>query len=64
MLCLHQNQILRREDALKQIWGDDSYFNARSMDVFITKLRKYLREDPRIEIMNVHSTGYKLLVST
>lgn len=63
LLCLHQNQILKREDALKQIWGDDSYFNARSMDVFITKLRKYLKEDPKIEIMNVHGTGYKLLVS-
>ncbi len=63
LLCLHQNQILKREDALKQIWGDDSYFNARSMDVFITKLRKYLKDDPQIEIMNVHGTGYKLLVS-
>lgn len=62
LLCLHQNQILKREDALKQIWGDDSYFNARSMDVFITKLRKYLKDDPNIQIMNVHGTGYKLLV--
>lgn len=62
LLCLHKNQILKREDALKQIWGDDSYFNARSMDVFITKLRKYLKDDPKIEIMNVHGTGYKLLV--
>lgn len=64
MLCQHQNQILKREDALKQIWGDDSYFNARSMDVFITKLRKYLKDDPKIEIMNVHGTGYKLLVGS
>jgi DNA-binding response OmpR family regulator len=62
LLCIHQNQLLKREDALKQIWGDDSYFNARSMDVFITKLRKYLKDDPTIEIMNVHGTGYKLLV--
>ena len=62
LLCINQNQILKREDALKQIWGDDSYFNARSMDVFITKLRKYLKEDPTIEIMNVHGTGYKLLI--
>jgi DNA-binding response OmpR family regulator len=62
LLCLHQNQILKREDALKQLWGDDSYFNARSMDVFITKLRKYLKDDKRVEIMNVHGTGYKLLV--
>lgn len=61
LLCLHQNQILKREEALKKIWGDDSYFNARSMDVFITKLRKYLKADPRLEIMNVHGMGYKLI---
>lgn len=63
MLCLYQNQILKREEALMSIWGDDSYFNARSMDVFITKLRKYLKADDKVEIMNVHGTGYKLLVS-
>lgn len=63
MLCLYKNQILKREEALLAIWGDDSYFNARSMDVFITKLRKYLKADESIEIMNVHGTGYKLLVS-
>ena len=47
--------------ALKLIWGDDSYFNARSMDVYITKLRKYLKEDPSVEIVNVHGRGFKLL---
>ncbi|MEM7040592.1 MAG: response regulator transcription factor [Bacteroidota bacterium] len=62
LLCLHMNDILKREVALKLIWGDDSYFNARSMDVFITKLRKYLKGDERVEIMNVHGMGYKLVV--
>lgn len=62
LLCMHKNQVLKRETALKLIWGDDSYFNARSMDVFITKLRKYLKSDEHIEIMNVHGEGYKLLV--
>ena len=62
LLCLHMNDILKREVALKMIWGDDSYFNARSMDVFITKLRKYLKADGNVEIMNVHGMGYKLVV--
>lgn len=63
LLCIHLNDILPREEALLKIWGDDSYFNARSMDVFITKLRKHLKADPNIEIMNVHGTGYKLMVN-
>jgi DNA-binding response OmpR family regulator len=62
MLCLHQNSIMLREIALKEIWGDDDYFNARSMDVYITKLRKYLKADPNIQLMNVHGKGYKLMV--
>jgi DNA-binding response OmpR family regulator len=62
LLCQQQGEVLRRETALRLIWGDDSYFNARSMDVFITKLRKYLKADPHIELMNVHGMGYKLLV--
>jgi DNA-binding response OmpR family regulator len=62
MLCLHQNSIMLREVALKEIWGDDDYFNARSMDVYITKLRKYLKADPNIHLMNVHGKGYKLMV--
>lgn len=62
LLCQQQGEVLRRETALRLIWGDDSYFNARSMDVFITKLRKYLKADPRIELMNVHGMGFKLIV--
>ena len=62
LLCAHSNQVLERELALKTIWIDDNYFNARSMDVYITKLRKHLRADPRIEINNVHGKGYRLIV--
>lgn len=63
LLCLKQNAVLTREEALLNIWHDDNYFNGRSMDVFLSKLRKYLREDPRVEILNVHGKGYKLLVN-
>lgn len=63
MLCENKNDILERNFALKAIWRDDNYFNARSMDVYITKLRKHLKEDPRIEIMNIHGKGYKLILS-
>jgi DNA-binding response OmpR family regulator len=62
LLCLNLNQILEREIALKQIWDDDSFFAARSMDVYITKLRKYLSGDDRIEIINVHGKGFKMIV--
>jgi DNA-binding response OmpR family regulator len=62
LLCAHSNQVLERELALKTIWIDDNYFNARSMDVYITKLRKHLKSDPRIEINNVHGKGYRLIV--
>ena len=62
LLCTNQNGILERNNALKAVWGDDNYFNGRSMDVYITKLRKYLRPDERIEIVNVHGKGFKLLV--
>ncbi len=62
LLCLHKNAILERELALKLIWGEDNFFNGRSMDVFITKLRKYLKEDSQIQIVNVHGRGFKLLV--
>jgi DNA-binding response OmpR family regulator len=62
LLCVNLNQTLERSLALKLIWRDDSYFNARSMDVYITKLRKYLRDDSNVEIVNVHGTGYKLVV--
>ena len=62
LLCTHINDILERNFALKTIWIDDNYFNARSMDVYITKLRKLLKEDPQIEIINIHGKGYKLIV--
>ena len=64
MLCTHMNDILERDLALKTIWIDDNYFNARSMDVYITKLRKHLKDDPNVEINNVHGKGYRLLVPT
>lgn len=63
LLCLKKNDVLTREEALVKIWHDDNYFTGRSMDVFLSKLRKYLREDPNVEIVNVHGKGYKLLVS-
>ena len=62
LLCRQMNSVLSREEALKSIWGDDNYFTTRSMDVFITKLRKYLKEDPSVEIVNIHGSGYKLNV--
>lgn len=61
LLCENANDLLDRSIALKEIWHDDSYFNARSMDVYITKLRKYLKEDESIELINVHGTGFKLV---
>ena len=61
LLCAHVNEILERNFALKTIWIDDNYFNARSMDVYITKLRKHLKDDPSIEIINIHGKGYKLI---
>jgi DNA-binding response OmpR family regulator len=61
MLCTHGNEILERNFALKTIWIDDNYFNARSMDVYITRLRKYLKKDPTVKILNVHGRGYKLI---
>ena len=61
LLCSHANEILQRDFALKTIWIDDNYFNARSMDVYITKLRKHLKDDDPIEIINIHGKGYKLI---
>ncbi|CAN5436960.1 response regulator transcription factor [soil metagenome] len=61
LLCLHANDVLDRNFALKSIWNDDNYFNGRSMDVYIAKLRKYLKEDPAVELINVHGKGFKLL---
>ncbi len=62
LLCAHSNDILERNHALKTIWIDDNYFNARSMDVYITKLRKHLKADPTIEIINIHGKGYKIII--
>jgi two-component system, OmpR family, response regulator len=63
LLALHKNEILDRNYALKLIWHDDNYFNGRSMDVYIAKLRKYLKDDNKVEIVNVHGKGFKLLVN-
>lgn len=60
MLCVHRNGVLQRSEALREIWGDDSYFNGRSMDVYIAKLRKYFLSDPGVEIVNVHGKGFRL----
>ncbi|MBN2347550.1 MAG: response regulator transcription factor [Bacteroidales bacterium] len=63
LLCMNKNRVLRREVALKLIWGDDDYFMGRSMDVYITKLRKFLKEDPSVNIINIHNTGFKLEIN-
>ena len=63
LLCDNINNVLDRTIALNKIWFDDSYFNARSMDVYVTKLRKYLKEDTNVELINVHGVGFKLVVS-
>jgi len=63
LLCENMNRVLDRSVALNKIWFDDSYFNARSMDVYITKLRKYFKDDSQVELMNVHGIGFKLVVN-
>ncbi len=63
LLCDNMNKVLDRTIALNKIWFDDSYFNARSMDVYVTKLRKYLKGDPNVELINVHGVGFKLVIS-
>jgi DNA-binding response OmpR family regulator len=60
LLHIHRGRVLKREEILTQVWGDDDYFMGRSMDVFISKLRKYLKEDPAIQIVNYHGVGFKL----
>lgn len=62
MFAMYKNDILPRSEALNKIWGEDNYFTARSMDVFVTKLRKYLKRDSNIEIINIHGNGFQLLV--
>jgi len=62
MFAMYMNDVLPRSEALTKIWGEDNYFTARSMDVFVTKLRKYLKRDENIEIVNIHGNGFQLLV--
>lgn len=62
LFAIYINDILPRSEALNKIWGEDNYFTARSMDVFVTKLRKYLKQDENIEIVNIHGNGFQLLV--
>jgi two-component system, OmpR family, response regulator len=61
LLCAQRNDVLERSKALLEVWGSDSYFSGRSMDVYIAKLRKYLASDPRVEILNVHGKGFRLI---
>ncbi len=63
MLALHLNDLMPRELALTKIWRDDNYFTSRSMDVYIAKLRKYLKEDADVEIVNIHGEGFRLIVN-
>jgi len=62
LLCENMNETLERSVALRKVWYEDSYFNARSMDVYITKLRKYFKDEPKVELLNVHGVGFKLMV--
>jgi DNA-binding response OmpR family regulator len=63
LLCLNKNNVLKREVALKAVWGRNDYFMGRSMDVYIAKLRKYLKQDPAVEIINIHGEGFRLIVN-
>lgn len=62
LFCIRKNDVLTRSEALTKIWGEDNYFTARSMDVFVTKLRKYLKKDDQIEIVNIHGNGFRMIV--
>lgn len=64
LLCSNRDRVLKREEILKSVWGNDDYFLGRSMDVFISKLRKYLKEDPRVQIVNYHGVGFRLEVGS
>lgn len=63
LLASEINNLVNRSHALKQIWGDDSYFNARSMDVYLSKIRKILKDDPKVQIITIHGEGFKMIVS-
>ena len=62
LFCLNKNQLVERKLILQKVWDDDSYFNARSMDVFLAKLRKHFRYDPSVSLVNIRGIGFKLLV--
>jgi DNA-binding response OmpR family regulator len=62
LLVENRNQVMDRQETLRAIWGDDNYFNGRSMDVYIAKLRKLLSQDKTIEILNIHGVGFKLII--
>ena len=64
LLCLYKNNLLPRDIALKNIWGNDDYFTGRSMDVYISKIRKHLNDDPSLELINIHGKGYRLNTET
>jgi two-component system OmpR family response regulator len=64
LLAINKNQLLKRSDALNKIWKDDNYFTGRSMDVYLAKVRKYLSDDPKVSIINVHSEGFRLVDET
>jgi len=64
LFCMNKNEVLTRSEALTKIWGEDNYFTARSMDVFVTKLRKYLKKDESLEIVNIHGNGFRLIDHT
>ena len=64
LLCSNKERVLKREEILTTVWGDDDYFMGRSLDVFISKLRKYLKEDPKVEIVNYHGVGFRLEVAS
>ena len=64
LLCANKERVMKREEILTSVWGDDDYFMGRSLDVFISKLRKYLKEDSRVEIVNYHGVGFRLEVAT
>ena len=63
MLAQKRNHVVKREDILKKLWGDDDYFAGRSLDVFVSRLRKYLKSDPAVQIENHHSVGFQLRVT-
>ena len=63
LLAIYENDLMPRELALTKIWRDDNYFTSRSMDVYIAKLRKYLKSDPLVEILNIHGEGFRLVIN-